>query len=60
MNFLASLVNGIGYITEAALEVFSPNHDSYPSIGIQPFDGEAYRPLERSHRQNFVSRAPQH
>ncbi len=31
------LEKSLGYVTEAALEVFSPNHDSYPSIGVQPF-----------------------
>lgn len=38
---------GLGYVTEAALEVFSPNHDSYPSIGVQPFDGDPWK--ERKH-----------
>ena len=32
-----------GYLTEAALEVFSPNHDSYPSIGVQPFSGDSWK-----------------
>lgn len=36
-----------GYVTEAALEVFSPNHDSYPSIGVQPFDGDPWK--QRKH-----------
>ena len=31
------------YIVEAVAEVFSPNDDNYPSIGVQPFDGEPYR-----------------
>jgi hypothetical protein len=25
------------------LEVFSPNHDNYPSIGVQPYEGEVDR-----------------
>ncbi|BAZ46116.1 hypothetical protein NIES4102_31450 [Chondrocystis sp. NIES-4102] len=28
------------YLIEAVLEVFSPNHDDYPVIGVQPFSGE--------------------
>jgi len=28
------------YIAEAVVELFSPNHDSYPNIGVHPFDGE--------------------
>jgi hypothetical protein len=31
------------YLTEAAMEIFSPNHDNYPVIGIQPFTGEPYK-----------------
>jgi trehalose/maltose hydrolase-like predicted phosphorylase len=31
------------FLTEAAMEIFAPNHDSYPNIGIQPFTGEAYK-----------------
>ncbi|MEC4814793.1 MAG: hypothetical protein SAK29_16155 [Scytonema sp. PMC 1069.18] len=41
------LDKSLAYITEAALEVFSPNHDSYPLIGVQPFDGEPWK--ERKH-----------
>jgi hypothetical protein len=35
------------YLVEAVAEVFSPDHDNYPSIGIQPFEDEPYR--EKSH-----------
>ena len=37
------LEKGLGYVTEAALEVFSPNHDSYPSIGVQLFNGDPWK-----------------
>jgi hypothetical protein len=30
------------YLIEAVLEVFSPNHDDYPTTGIQPFSGEIH------------------
>lgn len=30
----------LGYLIEAVLEVFSPDHDDYPATGIQPFSGE--------------------
>jgi predicted ribosomally synthesized peptide with nif11-like leader len=28
-------------LAEAALAVFSPAHDNYPNIGVQPFSGDA-------------------
>ena len=31
------------YISEAASKIFSPNHDDYPLIGIQPFTGESFK-----------------
>ena len=33
----------LAYVTEAALEVFSPNHHSYPTIGVQPFSGDPWK-----------------
>ena len=27
-------------LAEAALEIFSPNHDDYPATGVQPFSGD--------------------
>ena len=27
-------------VAEAALEIFSPDHDDYPAIGVQPFTGD--------------------
>lgn len=47
MSIKFGLEKTLGYVTEAALEVFSPNHDSYPSIGLQPFSGEPFK--ERKH-----------
>lgn len=40
---ISSLEQTLGYVTEAALEVFSPNHDSYPAVGVQPFSGEPWK-----------------
>lgn len=31
--------NIIQYITEGFIEIFSPDHDSYPAVGVQPFSG---------------------
>jgi hypothetical protein len=28
------------YISEAAMRIFGPNDDAYPTIGVQPFTGE--------------------
>ncbi|AVH63512.1 hypothetical protein [Nostoc sp. 'Peltigera membranacea cyanobiont' N6] len=40
---ISSLEQTLGYVTEAALELFSPNHDSYPAVGVQPFSGEPWK-----------------
>lgn len=29
-----------GALAEAVLELFSPSHDDYPAIGLQPFTGD--------------------
>jgi len=29
-----------GKVIEAFLEIFSPSHDDYPSVGVQPFTGD--------------------
>jgi hypothetical protein len=44
MFFTKQLESTLGYIVEAAIEVFSPNHDSYPAVGIHPFEGEPFNP----------------
>ncbi|MBD2679100.1 MULTISPECIES: hypothetical protein [Nostoc] len=31
------------YIYEAAMRIFGPNDDAYPTIGVQPFTGEPYK-----------------
>ncbi|CDN13026.1 hypothetical protein RintRC_1045 [Richelia intracellularis] len=30
------------YITEAAMRIFKPDEDEYPSTGVQPFAGYPY------------------
>jgi hypothetical protein len=40
MNVLSFFGAMFQYLTEGATEIFSPNHDEYPNVGIQPFDGE--------------------
>lgn len=42
MKIYRLLSNAMTYLIEAALEVFSPDHDSYPQIGVQPFEGDVY------------------
>ncbi len=37
IHFLEETVE---YVAQAVMEIFSPNHDNYPSIGVQPFEGE--------------------
>jgi hypothetical protein len=43
MLFIQQLEDSISFIAEAAIEVFSPNHDSYPATGLQPFTDEPYK-----------------
>lgn len=31
----------IHYISGAAIRIFSPNDDSYPEAGVQPFEGDS-------------------
>ena len=31
--------NIIQYITEGFIKIFSPNEDSYPAVGLQPYGG---------------------
>lgn len=42
MSIYLNVKKSLEYIIEAVLKVFSPNHDNYPAIGIQPFGGEIY------------------
>lgn len=43
MSIYTNAQKTLEYLVEAALEVFSPDHDDYPNIGIQPFEGEIYQ-----------------
>ncbi|MGB7414005.1 MAG: hypothetical protein WA902_07330 [Thermosynechococcaceae cyanobacterium] len=36
--------SSLSFIAEAAFELFSPDHDNYPNIGLQPFGGDPYNP----------------
>ncbi len=42
MNILKVLNDTMRYLSEGATALFSPNHDEYPNIGVQPFSGEPY------------------
>lgn len=37
MFLIRLLESAIDFIAEAVLEIFSPNHDDYPTVGEQPF-----------------------
>ena len=39
MTITTVISNIVQYITEGFLKIFSPNQDSYPEIGVQPFGG---------------------
>ncbi|MFB8793239.1 MAG: isochorismate synthase [Microcoleus sp.] len=52
MNLSKSLTNAMRYISEAAIRIFSPSDDQYPSTGVQPFEGT---PSKRSKWQQSVT-----
>jgi len=40
MKVWAKINQAIQYVMEAVGRVFTPVEDTYPAIGVQPFDGE--------------------
>lgn len=40
MKAMKSLNRAIQYLWEGAARIFSPNQDQYPSVGVQPYEGE--------------------
>ena len=56
MKVLDALVESIGYLAEGSLEIFSSHHDDYPSVGIQPYSGDVYRPHKKSHYSEPVAK----
>jgi hypothetical protein len=43
MRIATMLDQLIGYFSAAAARIFGPNHDEYPAVGVQPFEGEVDR-----------------
>ena len=43
MNIFQSIENGVVYISEAIGRIFGPNDDMYPMIGVNSFEGDAYK-----------------
>lgn len=39
MVLVRMVKNVVQYLTEGFIEIFSPEHDSYPLVGIQPYSG---------------------
>lgn len=56
MKVVKALIDTLGYLTEGALEIFSPNHDSYPLAGLQPYSGDIYRPSRKSHYSRPIAK----
>ncbi|MGK7898023.1 MAG: hypothetical protein AB4372_31490 [Xenococcus sp. (in: cyanobacteria)] len=42
MKAIQNLREMVNYLVGGFLGIFSPTHDEYPEIGIQPFEGEVY------------------
>lgn len=46
MNIQTFVQNLVQYMTEAFARIFGPSDDDYPTVGVQPFEGESYNPSE--------------
>lgn len=42
MQFWTSLSSSMRYVFEGFGEIFAPDHDDYPAVGVQPFEDEPY------------------
>lgn len=42
MHILRWLADSFDYIFGAAVRIFGPNDDAYPSVGVQPYEGDPY------------------
>ncbi len=40
MSLIKVLQSIVQYFTEAFVRVFGPSDDEYPTVGVQPFEGE--------------------
>ncbi len=43
MQFWNSLESAMKYVLEGFGEIFAPDHDDYPDVGVQPFEGDPYQ-----------------
>ena len=39
--------NFIGYFSAAAARIFGLNHNKYPEVGVQPYEGNVYKEDDR-------------
>ena len=49
MSITRRLEQILEYISDAVSKIFSPTHDDYPTIGVQPFKGEPFKDKARGH-----------
>jgi hypothetical protein len=42
MSVIQAIEGAISYFFAGCIELFSPDHDDYPLVGIQPYEGEVY------------------
>ncbi|MEM1172098.1 MAG: isochorismate synthase [Cyanobacteria bacterium P01_H01_bin.35] len=43
MNIFKSMEEAVVYISEAITRIFGPSDDMYPTVGVNPFEGEPYQ-----------------
>lgn len=44
MNISQMFNNTMVYLSEGFARIFGPTDDHYPRIGVQPFEGDPYKP----------------
>ena len=47
MTLLNTVNMFVRYVTEGFIQIFSPNYEQYPAIGVQPYSGTI------NHRSHF-------
>ena len=50
MTVTNALQRVLQFIWEGTLQIFSPTNNSYPVVGVQPFEGDPYNSI-RARRQ---------
>lgn len=47
MNLSKNFAGAMRFVSEAVARIFSPNDDRYPTVGVQPFEGDPMKANKR-------------